>query len=250
MTIPDWERQYARILKEFGYDRDKDEGSAALLGTIIRESDAEARIARMIRGSTIFVIGAGPSLPSAVRHLRRYREGAVIIAADSSAGLLMRNRIVPDVIVTDLDGDLDLFDGMADTQTIFVVHAHGDNRDRLHIAGRFKNCIGTAQSGQSGRIQNFGGFTDGDRAVFLASHYGADRIVLFGMDFGDRIGRHSGTPIQDRQTKLAKLKKGQELLEWLAVHTGTGLYTTSRPIRGFERISYETLGLMAGGSAE
>ena len=57
MTIPDWEHQYARILKEFGYDRYRDEGSAALLGTIIRESDAEARIARMIRGSTIFVIG-------------------------------------------------------------------------------------------------------------------------------------------------------------------------------------------------
>ena len=56
--------------------------------------------------------------------------------------------------------------------------------------------------------------------------------------------------MQDNQTKLAKLRKGQELLEWLAVHTESELYTTSRQIRGFERISYETLGRMVGSSAK
>ena len=246
MTIPGWERMYAGIIKEFGYDRDRDEESAAVLGTVIRESDAEARISGMIRDRAVFVAGSGPSLPSAIKHIKRCRGRAVVVAADSSAGLLVRNKIVPDVIITDLDGDLGLFDEMADTQTIFVVHAHGDNRDRLHMAGRFKNCIGTAQSGQSGRIHNFGGFTDGDRAVFLASHYGADRIILFGMDFGDRIGRHSGTKMQDRQTKIAKLRKGKEILEWLATHTESKLFTTSRPIRGFDRIPYGSLDSVAG----
>ena len=246
MTIPGWERVYAGIVKEFGYDVGRDEESAAILESVMRESGTEARISEMMRGRTVFVAGSGPSLPSAIRHIKRFMGRVVVVAADSSAGLLVRNKIVPDVIATDLDGDLNLFGEMADTQTIFVVHAHGDNLDRIRMAGRFRNCIGTTQSGQSGRICNFGGFTDGDRAVFLASHYGADRIILFGMDFGDRIGRHSGTKVRERKTKIAKLKKGEELLGWLAGRTKSKLYTTSRPIQGFERIPYGALDSVTG----
>lgn len=241
MTVPGWEHVYSGIVEEFGYDTDKDEEAVAILESVIRGSDAESKVSKMMHGKVVFVVGSGPSLSSAVRHIKRYMGMATVVAADSSVGLLVRNKIVPDVITTDLDGDLGLFDDMADTQTVFVVHAHGDNLDRLHMAGRFKNCIGTAQSRQSGKIHNFGGFTDGDRAVFLASHYGADRIILFGMDFGDRIGRHSGTKMQDRKTKIAKLKKGEELLGWLATRTKSKLLTTSRPIRGFEKIPYKAL---------
>ena len=42
-------------------------------------------------------------------------------------------------------------------------------------------------------IENFGGFTDGDRAVFFASRFGAAKIFLFGMDFGSKIGTYSRT---------------------------------------------------------
>ena len=49
---------------------------------------------------------------------------------------------------------------------------------------KIKNCIGTTQTNPFNKIQNFGGFTDGDRGVFLASHFDAKKIILFGMDFG------------------------------------------------------------------
>ena len=106
---------------------------------------------------------------------------------------------------------------------------------------QFKNCIGTTQSKPFSKIQNFGGFTDGDRGVFLANHYGAKKIILFGMDFGDKIGKFSNTKKSERKTKLMKLKRGELLLEWLSTITKSELFTTSKPIRGFKKISYKDL---------
>jgi hypothetical protein len=41
-----------------------------------------------------------------------------------------------------------------------------------------------------------------------------------------------------------KLKKGKVLLEWLATITKSELYTTSKPIKGFEKISNEDLDII------
>jgi hypothetical protein len=35
-------------------------------------------------------------------------------------------------------------------------------------------------------VYNFGGFTDGDRAVFAADELGAERITLVGFDLDDQ----------------------------------------------------------------
>jgi hypothetical protein len=109
------------------------------------------------------------------------------------------------------------------------------------IVKYFKNCIGTTQSKPFSKIQNFGGFTDGDRGVFLANHFEAKRIILFGMDFGNRIGKYSNTKKTEREIKLKKLNKGKLLLEWLSTNTKSELFTTSKPIRGFKKISYKDL---------
>ena len=74
-----------------------------------------------------------------------------------------------------------------------------------NFSKKFKNCVGTTQSKSFRKIQNFGGFTDGDRGVFLANHFGAKKIILFGMDFGDRIGKFSNTKKSERKIKLMKL---------------------------------------------
>ena len=39
-------------------------------------------------------------------------------------------------------------------------------------------------------VYNFGGFTDGDRSVFLAEELGASQIILVGMDLGNKIGKY------------------------------------------------------------
>ena len=129
-------------------------------------------------------------------------------------------------------------------KSIFVVHAHGDNIGKLELVKNFKKCIGTTQTNSFSKVQNFGGFTDGDRSVFLASHFDAKRIILFGMDFGNRIGRFSNTKKSERKTKLMKLKKAKSLLEWLADSTKSELFTTSKSIRGFKKIQFKDLDII------
>jgi len=236
--IPGWKKRYSEILKEFKYSEKEDKESAILLNSILKKSDVNEKIISLVKGKTVFVIGSGPSLSTAVPKLKNLKK-SIKIAADSSVKHLVENGIIPDIVITDLDGDKNTLKKIAKTKSIFVVHAHGDNIKKLEFSKKFKNCIGTTQSKPFSKIQNFGGFTDGDRGVFLANHYGAKKIILFGMDFGDRIGKFSNTKKSERKIKLMKLKRGKTLLEWLSTITKSELFTTSKSIRGFKKISYK-----------
>jgi len=165
----------------------------------------------------------------------------VKIVADSALKPLLENRIIPDIVVTDLDGDKKSLEKIRKTECIFVVHAHGDNIEKLDMVKGLRNCVGTTQSKPHNKIRNFGGFTDGDRCVFLADHFRAKKIILVGMDFGKRIGRYSFTKKSDRKIKLKKLEKGEELLVWLASFTRSELFTVSRPIDGFRKITLDEI---------
>ncbi len=240
-----WKKRYQEIVLEFGYSKKRDTESAILLNSILKRTDAHKKIARLVKDRVVLVIGSGPSLSSAIPKLKNYGKVTKIVA-DSAVKPLVDNGIIPDIIITDLDGDENTLKKIAKTKTVFVVHAHGDNMNKLELARGFRNCIGTTQSSPSGKIANFGGFTDGDRGVFLADHFQAKRIILCGMDFGDRIGRFSGTRRSERRVKLMKLKRGESLLAWLGTFTKSELSTTSRPIKGFRKISYKQLDAMIG----
>jgi len=41
-----------------------------------------------------------------------------------------------------------------------------------------------------------------------------------------------------------KLKRGKSLLEWLSTITKSELFTTSKPIKGFKKISYNELDII------
>ena len=243
MVISGWKKKYSDILKEFEYDEKKDKESAIILNSILEKSNVNEKIINLIKGRTVLVIGSGPTLSTAILELKKYKK-IVKIAADSAIKPLVENGIIPDIIVTDLDGDESTLKQIGKTKSIFVVHAHGDNIEKLELTKKFKNCIGTSQSTPFDKIQNFGGFTDGDRGVFLANHYEAKKIILFGMDFGKRIGKFSKTKKSDRGIKLKKLKKGEFLLEWLSTITKSELFTTSKPIEGFEKIPYRKLDII------
>ena len=238
--IPGWHDRYLGIVERFGYSVEADAEAARVLGGAIRRHTPAGRLADMMRGRTVLVVGAGPSLLRAVPHLGRLG-GMPKVVADGALAALMENGIPADVVVTDLDGDLDSLKRAGMGDCILVVHAHGDNVDRLHLARHFGNCIGTAQAGDAPNIHNFGGFTDGDRAVFLAEWAGAESIVMVGMDLGDRIGRYSFTPRGKRGTKIRKLREARGILEWLAQRSGARLYTTSGSLRGVTRIRYSDI---------
>ena len=243
MMISGWKKRYFSILKELNYSEKKDKESALILDSILKKTDTIKKVRKLIEGKTIFVIGSGPSLSIAIPKLKKL-EKSIKIAADSSLKPLVDNGIIPDIIVTDLDGNEDVIKKISKTKSIFVIHAHGDNIEKLQMVKKMKNCIGTTQTNPFNKVQNFGGFTDGDRGVFLASYFNAKKIILFGMDFGNQIGKFSNTKKSDRETKLKKLEIGRDLLIWLSTITKSELFTTSKPIEGFRKIPYKDLDII------
>ncbi|HUK93181.1 MAG TPA: 6-hydroxymethylpterin diphosphokinase MptE-like protein [Methanomicrobiales archaeon] len=177
----DWEPYYLRILAHFGFDRARDEEAAVLLASLLDRDDLPL-LRECIGGKPATVCGNGPNLAEELGRIR-----GTVIAADGAASRLHARGIRPDVIVTDLDGATDAFVGMNRAGTIIVVHAHGDNMDLLRRwVPRFPGpLVGTTQSRPFGAIHNFGGFSDGDRAVFLADALGATEVVIVGFDLDD-----------------------------------------------------------------
>jgi len=235
MTIVGWESKYREILKDFGYSRKKDTQSCKLLDSLLPKKASVVKIRDLIENKPVFVIGAGPSLPSCISILKKYKKITKIVA-DGATKAIIENNLKPDIIVTDLDGDIKSLKKAGRTNTMMVVHAHGDNTEKIHLVKYFKNCIGTTQAKSVGKVHNFGGFTDGDRCVFLANHFKAKKIILLGMDFGTRIGKYSKTRVLNRTIKIKKLCRGKELLEWLAKKSESQLYSTTK-IKGLTKIN-------------
>jgi len=239
MTISGWNKKYKEIITEFGYDKKKDQNSAKILDSLLKKRVSTEKLRHLIEDQPVFVIGAGPSLIFSIPFLKKFKKITKIVA-DSAIKTFVENGISPDIVVTDLDGDAKSIKKVGRKGAIMVTHAHGDNIEKLNMVLQFENCIGTTQTRKFGKIYNFGGFTDGDRAVFLASYFKAKKIFLFGMDFGTEIGQYS-KPMVNKKIKLKKLRRGKKLLEWLASRKKMELYTTSKPIKGFKKIKYKDL---------
>ncbi|MCZ7393952.1 MAG: 6-hydroxymethylpterin diphosphokinase MptE-like protein [Candidatus Methanoperedens sp.] len=203
MKFEEWEPVYKLILKDMGFDRRKDERAALLLSetleTKARKKNEVAGIEvlrRTINGKDVLVCGKAPVLADEIKDVdfKKY----VTIAADGATSILMSNGIIPDIIVTDLDGNMD---DEARAGAIMVVHAHGDNIEALmKEVPRLKRVIGTTQSKPLKNVYNFGGFTDGDRSVFLAKEMGARSITLIGFDFRDE----NVTPLKKKKLVWAE----------------------------------------------
>ena len=239
MTIIGWESKYREILKDFGYSRKKDIQSCKLLDSLLPKKMGTKKIRDLIENKPVFVVGAGPSLPSCISILKKYKKITKIVA-DGATRAIIENDLKPDIVVTDLDGDIKSLKKAGRTNTVMVVHAHGDNSEKIHLVKNFKNCVGTTQTKPIGKVHNFGGFTDGDRCVFLASNFKAKKIILLGMDFGTKIGKYSKTRTINRSVKIAKLRYGKKLLEWLAQKSESELYSITK-INGFIKIKFQDI---------
>ncbi|MFP4197555.1 MAG: 6-hydroxymethylpterin diphosphokinase MptE-like protein [Methanomassiliicoccales archaeon] len=182
MEFEEWEPLYMEILEEFGYSREEDERAARVLTSLVsgrRWCDPNCLRERI--GGSATVCGNAPSLEV---ELDDRSPSGTILSADGATKALMDRGFFPDLIVTDLDGDLDPQVEANSRGAVAVIHAHGDNVERLreHVP-RFRGRITpTTQSKPFDRVFNFGGFTDGDRAFHLARHFGAE-VSLMGFDF-------------------------------------------------------------------
>jgi uncharacterized Rossmann fold enzyme len=183
MEFSAWEPHYLEILAYFGFSREDDEKAAILLATLLSRDNLSTLI-QLVKGRNVTVCGNAPSLK---RELALIPDGSIIFAADAAADVLFTHGIRPDAVFTDLDGATDMLIEMNRAGTIVVVHAHGDNIPLLRYwVPKFTGpVIGTTQSTPLAHVHNFGGFSDGDRAVFAADSLCAEIITLAGFDLDD-----------------------------------------------------------------
>lgn len=225
MDFEKWRPWYERIVAEFGFDRDADQRSADLLDRLLAGKAVDpSEIRHLVEDMTVVIFGCGPSVE---RNLREFQAStldgkAVTIAADGATTPVLRTgRFVPDIIVTDLDGRVRDIAEARRKGAIIAVHAHGDNMPALRRwVPVFASALGTTQVEPRTHVHNFGGFTDGDRAAFLAEEARAARIILAGMDLGTVVGKYSkpghAADFDASPEKARKLSMAKELLTWLA----------------------------------
>lgn len=200
VQFQEWEPFYEAILAEFGYGRSGDEAARDWLAERVEPTDLDA----IPLGDTVAIAGSAPSLEAEADVAAG--SDAVVAASDAGARLADAG-IRPDLLVTDLDGDPEATLELAEEGVPVAIHAHGDNRDQLaDWVHRFPDeaVIGTTQAEPIGPLHNHGGFTDGDRAAFLADAIGAERLTFPGWNFDEASG-----------VKGRKLEWAARLLHWL-----------------------------------
>jgi hypothetical protein len=208
-----WKHWYDQITANLGIDPEKDMEAAKLLGTLqgYRKGDP-VDLERLIRGRDVIVFGPAPFQDMDFWD-------AVKISAGTTTDQLVEMEIWPEVIVTDLDGNVPAQVQANAKGAIAVIHAHGDNMDALRewVPSFSPPIIGTTQNQAIPNVHNFGGFTDGDRSVFLALHFGARRVFLRGFDFDNPTGK----PIINMELKKKKLGYARQLIEYARKTSGT-----------------------------
>jgi len=205
VNFADWKPAYAALLEDFGFDRTADERARDRLAALVEPFDL-ARLEAALGGVTVAVAGAGPSLPEETELLR---SADAVVAASTAADVVAAAGFDVDLLVTDLDKNPASARAFSRRDTPVAVAAHGDNLPAIEkwvprCDGR--HLLGTTQAAPAGPVVDLGGFTDGDRAAFLADHVGADRLVFPGWDFDD--------PAVDA-VKRRKLSWAARLLHWL-----------------------------------
>ncbi len=214
MDFREWEPYYEQIRQDMGYSREEDERSAQLLSRLCKGKwICRPDCLQLAVKGEVTVVGHSPALEEQLDDL--VIKGT-LISADGATAQLMERGLRPDIVMTDLDGDMGPELRAGEEGGVLVVLAHGDNIPEVEA---FVPLIGgpmtpTTQVRPFGDVYNFGGFTDGDRGVMLARHFGAGRINLIGFDF--EVPRPK--PGRDPKIKRKKLEWAKRIIFEIAAN--------------------------------
>ncbi len=206
IPFAEFEPIYEAILADLGFERAADEQARDLAAEFARPF-AERRLA-VLDDVRVAVVGAAPSLGSELESFDPSTVDA-IVAASTAVDTLAGHGIAVDLMVTDLDKNVETAHELTHNGTPVAAHAHGDNIPALREwLPKFDSdlTLVTTQAEPTGAVINPGGFTDGDRAAFLAHAFGARELRFVGWQFDDP----SVGPLKAR-----KLRWAEQLLFWL-----------------------------------
>lgn len=229
MRFADWYPHYLGILPKLNIDIKKDIQSSLILSGLISNRSPGLNYFKKLTNEKVLVIGAGPSIEEPlIKKFIKDHSNFVIISADGSTELCLELGIVPDFVVTDLDGNMDSLLTSNKLGSAMIIHSHGDNINKIvKFIPKFRYFLGTTQVFPLPNVYNFGGFTDGDRCVFLADEFNAAEIWLVGMDFTSPVGHFSKKIITNLTLKKKKLSIAKHLIEILAKESNSVLLNVS-----------------------
>src|SRR6056297_132704 len=211
LSFQAWEPVYEAILADLGFDRAADEQARDVAAEVAQPFD-HGRLADL-DGATVAIVGAAPSLSTELASFEPTSVDA-IVAASTAVDVLADHNITVDLMVTDLDKNVATARELTHEGTPVAAHAHGDNIPTLREwLPRFDpaSTLVTTQAEPQSPVENFGGFTDGDRAAFISDAFGAAELRFFGWNFDDP----SVDPLKAR-----KLRWAEQLLYWLEGRRG------------------------------
>ncbi len=248
-----WLPWYEKICSTMGYDKLSDTKACELLSILLERKELVNLnvIKELIMMKNVFIYGAGPELDEAVEYTKNIADRVIIMAADGATTRLLESDVIPHFIFTDLDGRIESILEASLRGSIVVVHAHGDNIDKLNnIVPKLNGAIiGTCQVEPCNNVYNFGGFTDGDRAVFFAEHFKAKNIVLLGWNFKGLVGKYSKPWLthvtKASDIKMKKLEYARQLISWLSsISSHSKIFSIGAEIPNVKQIKYDDLRLM------
>lgn len=206
-AIQIWNDAYVKIREDFGYSEYMDRISSILLNRLfIALKFDQLDVSKFMARKCVVL---GPLASSSKVSVGK--DDVVIVAGNALESLKPDERV--DFVVTDLDGDYDKLANFSKNGGIVVVHAHGDNIDKIvKLFPTLKgNVIISCQTESLDMITDFGGFTDGDRAVFFAHFLRSPFIRVVGFDFENPIAKSNSDPM----IKKKKLKWAKHLIDQL-----------------------------------
>ena len=211
LAFTEWEPIYEAILADLGFERRADERARNVAAELVSPFSAD-HLADF-KNATVAVVGAAPTLAT---ELDAFDPGSVdaVVAASTAVDVLADAGIAVDLMVTDLDKNTETACELTHDGIGVAAHAHGDNipavREWLPQFDS-QHTIVTTQAAPRGSVNNFGGFTDGDRAAFIADAFGASELRFLGWDIDD--------PAVEPM-KARKLRWAEHLLYWLERRRG------------------------------
>ncbi|MBY9005677.1 MAG: DUF115 domain-containing protein [Candidatus Lokiarchaeota archaeon] len=235
---------YDKIIETFNFNPDMDREARDYLSQILVEKDPNWNVDEILvlfkesieEKKNIFIFGCGPTLEISIQELIKefgvkFFNNTINLVADGASVLLKEVEIPIDGLFTDLDG---ISQKEFNYANFIIIHAHGDNIRRIKFFKNaiinFRNLICTTQVKPCDNIINPGGFTDGDRILYFLKNLilPTQRIFLFGMDFGNIVGRYSkptlNKKIEITPIKLKKLQFAVKLIESLLVNIRNKVY--------------------------
>ena len=133
MKYSQWEPIYQRIIQDFGINEQDDIRSAKRLDFLLRHHTFTLSIGAVIPfifDKEVIICGAGPSLEPSLRlHAEKIKD-CTCIAADGATTALLNNNMIPEIIVSDLDGQLP-----------DLLEANGDGSILLKKVENFQNAL-------------------------------------------------------------------------------------------------------------